>query len=321
MITVVIPYFQRQAGILRRALTSVAGQVGCPLPVHILVVDDESPIPAQGEVTGIAWPQGFTVSVVRQANAGPGDARNKGLDLAPPETGFIAFLDSDDEWNPDHLEHAIRLLEAGFDFYFSDHLQLQQTQGAFARAKRLDMSRHQRVDIASGWGYAYQGDFLDQVLRGNVVGTSTVVYRRSGFDDVRFRTDLTTAGEDYLFWMAMAKRGARVCFSDQVEVVYGKGVNVFAGSGWGTDGHMQRLHDEIAFKKSVRQEFPLTPLQSEHVASSLQSLRLAFARDLLHRLGHRKRLSWPLLRRHARLDPLSYLLLPISILRIVTGRA
>ena len=40
MITVVIPYYQRSPGILRKALASVAAQRGCALPVHVIVVDD-----------------------------------------------------------------------------------------------------------------------------------------------------------------------------------------------------------------------------------------------------------------------------------------
>ena len=46
MICVVIPYYQREPGILRRALASIAAQRDCPLPIHVIVVDDASPAPA-----------------------------------------------------------------------------------------------------------------------------------------------------------------------------------------------------------------------------------------------------------------------------------
>ena len=42
-----------------------------------------------------------SVQVIVQPNGGPGSARNTGLDSAPPDTRYIAFLDSDDEWTPD----------------------------------------------------------------------------------------------------------------------------------------------------------------------------------------------------------------------------
>jgi succinoglycan biosynthesis protein ExoW len=50
MICVVIPYFQRQSGVLRKALLSVAAQQGCTHQVQVLVVDDASPVPAEGEL-------------------------------------------------------------------------------------------------------------------------------------------------------------------------------------------------------------------------------------------------------------------------------
>jgi hypothetical protein len=48
-IGVVIPYFQREAGLLHRALSSVAAQDH--RPVQVVVVDDGSPHPAPGEIT------------------------------------------------------------------------------------------------------------------------------------------------------------------------------------------------------------------------------------------------------------------------------
>ena len=44
-IAVIIPYFQREAGILRRALASVFAQTNAP-SWEIIVVDDGSPVPA-----------------------------------------------------------------------------------------------------------------------------------------------------------------------------------------------------------------------------------------------------------------------------------
>jgi glycosyltransferase involved in cell wall biosynthesis len=47
---------------------------------------------------------------VRQPNAGPGSARNRGIGLA---TGsFLSFLDADDLWHADKLERQVRALES-----------------------------------------------------------------------------------------------------------------------------------------------------------------------------------------------------------------
>ena len=320
MITVVIPYFQRNAGVLQKALTSVAAQQGCPLQVHLIVVDDASPAPAQAEVAGITLPNSISLNVITQANGGPGAARNTGLNAVPASTRYVAFLDSDDEWSSDHLARAVAALEQGFDFYFADHFQLGQTIGAFARAGRISPHEHPTLQTPYSGLHAYLGDMFDQILRGNVVGTSTVVYRLDKFAAERFRVEFTTAGEDYLFWMSLASKGARVAFSSQVEATYGKGVNVFAGSGWGTEGHLLRVHHEIRFRQAVRQHFALNATQRRHISSDLKQLRLAFVRDMFHRLHHRKGFPAGLLKKHVQTDLVTFLSLPLSLINILFKR-
>lgn len=320
MITVVIPYFQRSVGILRKALTSVVAQKPPGMPVHVIVVDDASPVPAQTEVDAVTLPEGVSIQIISQSNGGPGAARNTGLNAVPAGTRYVAFLDSDDEWSPDHLVRAVTALEHGFDFYFADHFQLGQTVGAFARAGRIHPDEHPLLPNPHNDLHAYNGDLFDQILRGNVIGTSTVMYRLERFMTERFRVEFTTAGEDYLFWMALAKQGARVAFSGQVEATYGKGVNVFAGSGWGTDGHMLRVHQEICFRHAVREHFKLNTIQRKHVSRDLQRLRLAFVRDMLHRLRHHQGFPHGLLLTHMAADPMTLFGLPWFTTQILLQR-
>ena len=314
MITIVIPYYQRSPGILRKALASIAAQQGCPLPVHVIVVDDASPAPAGPELAA-APPMHHSVQVIAQPNAGPGAARNTGLDNAPPDTRYIAFLDSDDEWTPDHLARAVAALESGYDFYFADHYQLDQTTTAFVRAGRIQIEEHPLLPIPISGVHAYQGDMLDQIMRGNLIGTSTVVYDFTRFSAQRFKVEFANAGEDYLFWMELAHAGANIAFSSQSEARYGKGVNVYAGAGWGTEQHLLRIHNELKYRKTTAKLFPLTAAQHAHLNNRARDLRLAFARDLLHRLAHRKPLPWPVLRQHFKLDPWSFLGLPSTLLQ------
>jgi len=320
MIAVVIPYFQRNAGILRKALASIAAQQPTSMPVHVIVVDDASPMPAQAEVAAAALPQAIGVKVILQPNGGPGAARNTGLDAVPSGTRYVAFLDSDDEWSPDHLARAVAALEDGYDFYFADLYQLNQSVGAFARAGRIHPDDHPRLPTLYDGLHAYKGDMFDQILRGNVVGTPTVVYRWDRFAALRFRIEFTTAGEDYLFWMSLVTQGARVAFSSQIETTCGKGVNVFAGSGWGTEGHLLRVHQEIRFRHAIRQSFTLDKTQRKHVSKDLQRLRLAFVRDILHRFRHGKGFADGLLAQHMKADPLTFGASLWFLLLILTGR-
>src|SRR5688572_21207423 len=95
-LTVVIPYYQKEPGILRRALASVFAQT--LEDFHVLVIDDESPYPIADELAGLAQEKRERITVIRQPNGGPGGARNTGLDNVPADSDFVAFLDSDDVW-------------------------------------------------------------------------------------------------------------------------------------------------------------------------------------------------------------------------------
>ncbi|BDT66482.1 hypothetical protein os1_06450 [Comamonadaceae bacterium OS-1] len=312
MISVIIPYYQNKTGILAKALKSIAAQQSVSMPVHVLIIDDASPVSAESELKSIGSVD-FQVQIVLQPNGGPGAARNTGLNRVPTATRYIAFLDSDDEWSNDHLSRAVHALEAGYEFYFTDHYQLNSTVGAFARAGRIQPSDHPQLPGTQRGLHAYQGDLLDQIIRGNVIGTSTVLYDFLRFPKNRFKVEFTNAGEDYLFWMDIAHSGAKVAFSSQCEAHYGSGVNVYAGTGWGSEKHLLRVHNEIKYKKLTCKLFPITEPQRAHIQNNLNTLRTSFAQDLLHRIMHRKKLPLALLKEHFQLDPLSFSYLPKAL--------
>lgn len=91
-ISVVIPVFNR-ASLLRESLVSVAAQDSPPS--EIIVVDDGS----SEDVAAVA--REFGARIIRQANGGVSAARNTGI--AAAEFPWIAFLDSDDLWEPGKL--------------------------------------------------------------------------------------------------------------------------------------------------------------------------------------------------------------------------
>ena len=67
MITVVIPYYQKKNDILARALASIKAQEPCGMAVHVVVVDDASPVPAKGEVDSLG-DLPFSIEVICQKN-------------------------------------------------------------------------------------------------------------------------------------------------------------------------------------------------------------------------------------------------------------
>jgi glycosyltransferase involved in cell wall biosynthesis len=101
--SVVIPVYNR-ADVLGGAITSVLAQT--EQDFEIIVVDDGSRDDPSHVVESFGDPR---IRFHRQINRGGGAARNAGIDLARGR--FIAFLDSDDAYLPEHLQTMRRLLQ------------------------------------------------------------------------------------------------------------------------------------------------------------------------------------------------------------------
>lgn len=297
-IVVVVPFFQRESGILTKALESVFSQQGVD-DFQVYIVDDESPIPVECEIREFPSDR---IRVFKQKNKGCGAARNTALEHIPSGTQYVALLDSDDSWTEHHLSNALVALRDGYDFYFTNHYQLNQTVGAFERDHRLDLRIHKKLAGAQSL-YGFCGDMYDQVIRKNLMGPSTNVYDFAKFRDVRFREGFRSLGEEYCFWLDLSLRGARFAFSTDCECIYGAGVNIYSVAPWGSTKSLVRTHDEILFWKLVRTEYPLTGGQDAHLNSKINRLRTEFLLELSHQMLHLNPVPPWLLMRHLRRDP------------------
>jgi GT2 family glycosyltransferase len=105
--SVIVPSYNRP-DTLARCLESLARQSFPPDQLEVIVIDDGSPQPLSAPATLV--PGGTPVVFVRQANAGPAGARNRGLAEARGE--FVVFIDDDCEADPRWLETMIRALRS-----------------------------------------------------------------------------------------------------------------------------------------------------------------------------------------------------------------
>ena len=98
--SVIIPLYNK-ADHIESALRSITEQ---SLPAREIIVVDDGSTDSGGDTC-----EGFPgVRLVRQLNAGPGSARNRGVEEASGE--WMAFLDADDFWAPSHLEELARII-------------------------------------------------------------------------------------------------------------------------------------------------------------------------------------------------------------------
>jgi succinoglycan biosynthesis protein ExoW len=320
-VAVIIPYFQREQGILRRSVRSALRQNGVPRP-YIIIVDDASPVPADVELTDLMPEYAQDITVIRRSNGGPGAARNTGIEAVPDPYELVAFLDSDDEWDPEHLRNALEAFRSGCDFFFSDHLDYSGMTTRLGRAQKRGTFRpddHPRVHPGSSLRW-FSGDFVDQLIRDFVVGTPTVVVRRSVLGQHRFPANFRRAGEDHLLWLKIAAGGAKVAFSERVACRLGMGVNIYEASGWGTEGALERTVDFDGLLTRMRRLYARTDDQKRLLSGRIAVARRDFIRNLLHEIATRGLPSAGLVWRQLRQDPWTLAVLIPESIRIALER-
>jgi len=108
-VSVIIPTFNRME-MLTDTIATVVSQSHSN--IEIIVVDDGSTDGTRKRFEGLPH-----IVYLHQENAGPSAARNRGIERASGK--YLAFLDSDDRWQPEFLTECLRELEstkAGFAF-------------------------------------------------------------------------------------------------------------------------------------------------------------------------------------------------------------
>ncbi len=290
-IAVIIPFFQREAGVLGRALTSIANQNYPSDALYVLVVDDGSPVSTADEFAACPPPAGLRIKVVKQPNAGPNEARNTGLQNLEPATRLVAYLDSDDEWIGDHLARAVGALSGEFNAYFANLFHLGDTTNEFDKAKRVKPEDHPMLG-GDPTLRAYQGDMVHQIATANIIFMPSLVIDVPALGQARFPMAHRHGGGDYLYWMDLIQHGARFAFSTTPEVRCGQGINMWYGSGWGTDGLAMRIVDEARFRRTVLKEYAKSEATRDSLRCRIAELQVSMIQDAIHRIRRRKIVNW-----------------------------
>lgn len=191
-ISVIIPVYNREA-YLEEAIRSVLMQDYSGL-LEIIVSDDGS----SDKSVEIANSFGHPVRVVLKPEVclsqGVSGARNRGI--AEAKYSYIAFLDSDDLFLPNHLNRIAEKLEKNHDlgFVFCRMLQMKDDgeNRLFAPwTKKIIDKKNIKYPVVSG---------------SNVIHTNIILIRKSVFSLVGFFDESFSNGEDGDLWMRISEK-------------------------------------------------------------------------------------------------------------------
>lgn len=278
-IGVVIPFYQREPGILVRSILSIVNQKVEDTFFTIVIVDDESPISAESEIASIALPAHCRIELIKQENAGPAGARNRALDYIKSQAiPIVAFIDSDDIWSDDHIKEAIVALDQGADFFFCDHSRFNSDRswfealGSFAdwdkTVKEFDISIDGNFASLTGKNCfrLFINDYLSQ--------TSSIVYRFENHSERRFDTSFVSAGEDFLLWLQLVGECDKVTFSLNRGLHCGEGVNIYFDSfDWNKRAASSQQGYEYLLYHRILTDFNLDNNQQTYIKSTTAMLR------------------------------------------------
>lgn len=194
MVSIIIPYYNRPEK-LRRCLDSILNQTYQNF--EIFVVDDYSNIPLKLTIDN-------RIQVLRNCkNLGPGPSRNIGIENANGE--YVAFLDSDDYWDPNFLERCL--------FQFSNAL----NDPGMVFTNTLSVSKNGSSPKRE-WNSTTEVILPDILLKKRLWSTSSCLWKTEIIKDHRWIQ--TRNWEDYVFDISVALKCNRVCGIDEYLVFY-----------------------------------------------------------------------------------------------------
>jgi glycosyltransferase involved in cell wall biosynthesis len=197
-VSIVIPSYNT-ADLIAACLDSVFAQTFQDF--EAIVVNDGSP--DTPELEKVLQPYLDRIVYIKQVNKRAAGARNTAIAKARGE--FLAFLDSDDTWLPNHLESQMKQFEA------------DPALGLVYANAVLVGDTTRRIEFMEKCPSAGEAGFEALVVERCQIPVSTVVARKAaivkagGFDESLARCD------DYDMWLRTAFYGGKVSYNRQVQ--------------------------------------------------------------------------------------------------------
>jgi glycosyltransferase involved in cell wall biosynthesis len=203
-VSVIVPAYNAAATVTR-ALKSIAAQTISPR--EVIVVDDGSS-DRTADLAGSCENlfSGTELIVISQDNKGAGAARNAAI--ANASSFYLAFLDADDEWLPEKLDHSMTLFRDG-DWDLIAH-----------NFWRQDETGHRQLVNSAHHFNAADDPYAALYIKG-YIGTLTVVTKRELVQAAGLFDETLYAAQDFDLWLKiLSMPAATFTVSDQALAVY-----------------------------------------------------------------------------------------------------
>lgn len=202
-ISVCIPCFNGER-YLGEALDSVRAQTRDDW--EVVLVEDGSRDGAEALVRSFAESVPNRVRYLRNdPNLGLPATRNRAARDARGE--FIAMLDADDLWEPDHLDNAVRTLDAtGADAAFSATVLFESGSGD------VESVRQPRADEVD--------DPAVGLFRRCFLTTTASVLRRTALFEIGLHDPSIRYCDDLDMWLRLLRRGKRIAYTGKATALY-----------------------------------------------------------------------------------------------------
>jgi glycosyltransferase involved in cell wall biosynthesis len=232
LVSVVIPAFQC-AEYISQAIQSVLSQTYPEF--EIIIINDGSP--DTPELEAVLTPYFPKIRYFKQSTTGPAGARNTGIREARGK--YVAFLDSDDYWSPEHLARQLAFFrrDSTLDVTYCDYM-LIKNERPFARA--FDMqSQSQTVS------------FEALLVEDCAIGMSTAVCRRESILKAGLFDEELLRCEDFEMWLRMSLLGARMAYNADVQVFHRINEAGLSADKWSMKKDRIRVYQKIASTFSI----------------------------------------------------------------------
>ena len=257
LVSVIIPAYQA-AERIRETLDSVFAQTYPNF--EVLLVNDGSPDTEALEQAIRSY--GDRLIYIRQENRGPSGARNTAIRTARGK--YIACLDSDDIYLPEHLSRLVPLLEEqALDLVYCDSYFMKDGVHVGRSFERQPQSP--------------PVTFEKLLTEECAVTTSAVVASRQAMIDAGLFDERYRRSEDFDLWLRMAFRGAKMDLLRQVGIEHR-----LLPDGLASDGYLLK-QAQIEVYKKVLATLPVSAKQKRLIQELIARVEGLCQMDLVKR--------------------------------------